>query len=100
MGPTLFRLVSEPPDSDTDAATARSRPEGGADGGSAALALVAPVLRRVWGFDALRPLQAEAIAASSAGRDRLGGLPTGGGTSLGYQAPASASGGLTLVDSP
>jgi ATP-dependent DNA helicase RecQ len=59
-----------------------------------------PVLRRVWGYDQLRPLQAEAMAAALAGRDSLVVLPTGGGKSLCYQAPAIASGRLTLVVSP
>jgi ATP-dependent DNA helicase RecQ len=57
-------------------------------------------LRRVWGFDRLRPLQEEAIAAALAGRDSLVVMPTGGGKSLCYQAPAVVGGGLTLVVSP
>jgi ATP-dependent DNA helicase RecQ len=58
------------------------------------------VLRQFWGFDSLRPLQAEAMEAAIAGRDSLVVLPTGGGKSLCYQAPAVAAGGLTLVVSP
>jgi len=57
-------------------------------------------LRRVWGFDRLKPLQEEAIAVSLAGRDSLVVLQTGGGKSLCYQAPAVVGGGLTLVVSP
>jgi ATP-dependent DNA helicase RecQ len=57
-------------------------------------------LRRVWGYDRLKPLQEEAIAAALAGRDSLVVLPTGGGKSLCYQAPAVVGGGLTLVVSP
>ena len=57
-------------------------------------------LRRVWGFDRLRPLQEEAIAVALAGRDSLVVLPTGGGKSLCYQVPAVVGGGLTLVVSP
>src|SRR6185503_20175524 len=57
-------------------------------------------LRRVWGFDRLKPLQEEAIAVALAGRDSLVVLPTGGGKSLCYQAPAVVGGGLTLVVSP
>ena len=57
-------------------------------------------LRRVWGFDRLKPLQEEAIAVALAGRDSLVVLPTGGGKSLCYQAPAVIGGGLTLVVSP
>ena len=57
-------------------------------------------VRRIWGFDALRPLQAEAIAAGIAGRDSLVVLPTGGGKSLCYQVPplAAARAGDTRID--
>lgn len=58
------------------------------------------VLRRYWGFEELRPLQAEAIAATLAGRDSLTVLPTGGGKSLCYQLPPLVSGRPTLVVSP
>src|SRR5881275_2409055 len=57
-------------------------------------------LRKHWGFPALRPLQAEAVAADLAGRDSLVVLPTGGGKSLCYQLPAVVRGGLTVVVSP
>jgi ATP-dependent DNA helicase RecQ len=57
-------------------------------------------LRRYWGFDAFRPLQGEAVEAALAGRDCLLVLPTGGGKSLCYQAPAACGRGLTLVVSP
>ncbi len=57
-------------------------------------------LRQVWGYDRLRPLQEEAIGLALAGRDSLVVLPTGGGKSLCYQAPAVVGGGLTLVVSP
>jgi ATP-dependent DNA helicase RecQ len=57
-------------------------------------------IRRVWGFDTLRPLQAEAIAAGIAGRDSLVVMPTGGGKSLCYQVPplAAARAGETRID--
>lgn len=61
---------------------------------------VADVVRRHWGFDTLRPLQHDAIAAALAGRDALVVLPTGGGKSLCYQAPPLITGRLTLVVSP
>ena len=57
-------------------------------------------VQRVWGHPELRPLQEEAMAATLAGRDVLVVLPTGGGKSLCYQAPALVRGGLTLVVSP
>ena len=41
------------------------------------------ILSRWWGFETLRPLQADAIRAALAGRDSLVVMPTGGGKSLG-----------------
>ncbi len=58
------------------------------------------VVRQYWGFDALRPLQADAIAASLAGRDSLVVMPTGGGKSLCYQVPPLLTGKLCVVVSP
>ena len=63
-------------------------------------ARVGEVLRSVFGFERLRPMQDEAIRASLAGRDALVVLPTGGGKSLCYQLPALVRPGLTLVVSP
>lgn len=57
-------------------------------------------VKRVWGYDALLPLQAEAIRAVLARRDSIVILPTGGGKSLCYQAPAAAMGRLAVVVSP
>jgi len=58
------------------------------------------VLERVWGFSSFRPLQREAMAAILAGRDSLVVLPTGGGKSLCFQAPALVRDGLAVVVSP
>jgi ATP-dependent DNA helicase RecQ len=58
------------------------------------------VIRRYWGFDALRPLQAEAIEAALAARDSLVVLPTGGGKSLCYQVPPAVDGATDIVVSP
>jgi ATP-dependent DNA helicase RecQ len=58
------------------------------------------VITRHWGFDSFRPLQEQAMAAVLQGRDSLVVLPTGGGKSLCYQAPAVCSGGTTVVISP
>ncbi len=58
------------------------------------------VIRRVWGFETLRPLQQEAMEAALGGGDSLVVLPTGGGKSLCYQAPAVLSDRLTVVVSP
>src|SRR5262245_34720046 len=58
------------------------------------------VLKKYWGFDGFRPLQVEAMACVMAGRDSRVGLPTGGGKSLCFQAPAVHRPGLALVVSP
>jgi len=58
------------------------------------------VVGRIWGFDELRPLQAEAMTSALAGRDALVVLATGAGKSLCYQAPALVRPGLTVVVSP
>ena len=61
---------------------------------------VSDAIRSVWGFDTLRPLQAEAIDAALANRDALVVLPTGGGKSLCYQVPPLVADELTVVISP
>jgi ATP-dependent DNA helicase RecQ len=61
---------------------------------------VLDVVARTWGFASLLPLQRQAIDAVLAGRDSLLVVPTGGGKSLCYQAPALLLDGLTVVVSP
>jgi ATP-dependent DNA helicase RecQ len=58
------------------------------------------VIDRHWGFRSLRPLQERAMLAALGGRDSVVVLPTGGGKSLCYQAPAVLQGGTTVVISP
>jgi ATP-dependent DNA helicase RecQ len=58
------------------------------------------VLSRYWGYTTFRPLQREAMDAVLAGRDSVVVLPTGGGKSLCFQAPAVMQTGLALVVSP
>ena len=58
------------------------------------------ILKDVWGFSSLRPSQEAAIASILEGRDTLVIMPTGGGKSLCYQAPAIYRGGMTIVVSP
>ena len=65
--------------------------------GSAALR---DLLARVWGYDSFRPLQQPAMQAILEGRDSIVVLPTGGGKSLCFQAPALVRPGLALVVSP
>jgi len=68
----------------------------GPDSGDA----IRDVVHRVWGYDTLRPLQHEAMSAAVAGRDALVVMPTGGGKSLCYQAPALLANKPTVVISP
>jgi ATP-dependent DNA helicase RecQ len=60
------------------------------------------VLSTYWGYSSFRPLQREAMDAILTGRDSVVVLPTGGGKSLCFQAPAlvKGDGGLALVVSP
>src|SRR5437868_6478364 len=58
------------------------------------------VIMRHWGFRSLRPLQEQAMRAVLDGRDSLVVMPTGGGKSLCYQAPAVLRGDTTVVVSP
>jgi ATP-dependent DNA helicase RecQ len=58
------------------------------------------VLRKYWGFDRFLPLQKEAMSCVCERRDSIVVLPTGGGKSLCFQAPALLLPGLTLVVSP
>ena len=58
------------------------------------------ILKDVWGFASLRPSQEAAIGSILEGRDTLVIMPTGGGKSLCYQAPAIYRGGMTIVVSP
>jgi len=53
-----------------------------------------------WGYDAFRPLQAEAMQTILERRDSLVVLPTGGGKSICFQAPAVVRPGLAVVVSP
>jgi ATP-dependent DNA helicase RecQ len=62
--------------------------------------LLTGILEKYWGYSSFRPLQLEAMEAVMAGRDSLLVLPTGGGKSLCFQAPAIARDGLAIVVSP
>src|SRR3954471_13662776 len=69
------------------------------------LAELRQVIARHWGFSSLRPLQEQAMRSVLEGRDSLVVLPTGGGKSLCYQAPAvllplKKLGRTTVVISP
>lgn len=57
-------------------------------------------LKRVFGYDSFRPLQAEVIDNLLQKRDSLAIMPTGSGKSLCFQLPALLFPGLTVVVSP
>ena len=57
-------------------------------------------LVKYWGYNDFLPSQKKAMECASQGRDSIVVLPTGGGKSLCFQAPAVVMQGLTLVVSP
>src|SRR4051794_29685048 len=64
------------------------------------LAALKRVVEEHWGYQTFRPLQEAAMRAVLDGRDSLVVMPTGGGKSLCYQAPAVLRGDTTVVISP
>lgn len=58
------------------------------------------ILKKYWGYDTFRSLQADIISSVLEGKDTLALLPTGGGKSICFQVPALANEGLCLVISP
>jgi ATP-dependent DNA helicase RecQ len=57
-------------------------------------------LKKYWGYDGFLPFQQEAMKCVVGGKDSVVVLPTGGGKSLCFQAPAVVMPGLTVVVSP
>lgn len=58
------------------------------------------ILKKYWGYDEFRPLQADIIRSIAAGNDTLGLMPTGGGKSITFQVPALCMEGVCLVVTP
>jgi len=58
------------------------------------------LLKRFFGFDVFRPLQADIIQRTITGKDSLVLMPTGGGKSICYQLPAIFLPGTAIVISP
>ena len=58
------------------------------------------ILKKYWGYEEFLPLQPEAMQCVLDDRDSVVVMPTGGGKSLCYQAPAMCRGGLAVVVSP
>ena len=57
-------------------------------------------LKKYFGYDSFRPMQAEVVAAALSGNDCLVLMPTGGGKSICFQIPALVLPGTTIVVSP
>lgn len=57
-------------------------------------------LKKYWGYDSFLPLQQRAIESVLHDRDSIVVLPTGGGKSICFQAPAVVLPGMAIVVSP
>lgn len=58
------------------------------------------ILKKYWGYDQFRPMQADIIQSVLDGTDTLALLPTGGGKSICFQVPALCRPGICIVVSP
>lgn len=64
------------------------------------LALAKDALKKYFGYDDFRPMQADIVQAVYEGKDGLVLMPTGGGKSICYQIPAITLQGVAIVVSP
>ncbi len=58
------------------------------------------ILKKYWGYDEFREMQADIIHSILGGNDTLGLMPTGGGKSITFQVPTMAVDGMSLVVTP
>lgn len=58
------------------------------------------VIKKYWGYDDFLPMQTQAMECALKSRDSIVVMPTGGGKSLCFQAPAMLLSGLAVVVSP
>ncbi len=68
--------------------------------GTSCMEQLKALVQQFWGYSEFRTLQEESMGHVLLGRDSLVVLPTGGGKSLCFQAPALAKEGMALVISP
>ena len=59
-----------------------------------------PILRKFWGYDSFRPLQAEAMSNVLRGRDSVVVLPTGGGFDFVRRTNDETDNPLPLIPAP
>ena len=62
--------------------------------------MIHKILKKYWGYDSFRPLQAEIINSILSGKDTLGILPTGGGKSITFQVPGLMLPGMVIIVTP